>query len=224
MKILVTAGNTMTMIDQVRGITNVFKGRTGTNIAKHLIEDGHEVTLLTSNPEIFDATVDGFFNIVKYRTYDDLFEMMKELITTQKFQAIIHSAAVSDYAVEGAYIGEPLTKIDSLHKISSDHKEMFLKLVPTQKIIDLIREDWGFGGVLVKFKLQVGITDAELVAIAEKSRIHSKADMIVANTLEGSKEYAYIIGADPYPIRITRDKLPAALSERIKFEYNSRPS
>ena len=52
MKILVTAGNTQTVIDRVRCITNVFSGRTGAQIAAEAFERGHAVTLVTSHPEV----------------------------------------------------------------------------------------------------------------------------------------------------------------------------
>ena len=225
MKILVTAGNTMAMIDKVRGISNIFKGRTGFMIAQSLYNSGHDVTLLTSNPEIVDAWKDQtgrhypiseMFHTVKYRTYDELYTSMKSLITTKGFDVVIHSAAVSDYAVEGTYVqaADKLRKIDSSSKIGSEYKELYLRLVPTEKIVDRIRE-WGFGGVLVKFKLQVGMSDEELIEIAEKSRQHSDANLIVANTLEGSSYYAYIIGIGADPMRVSRGSLPMALENSI---------
>ena len=69
-------------------------------------------------------------------------------------------------------------------KIGSSHDRLILELVPTEKLVDLIRNPWGFTGTLVKFKLQVGLTDDELLAIARKSMADSHADFIVANCLE----------------------------------------
>ena len=60
------------------------------------------------------------------------------------------------------------------------------------KLIDMVRSPWGFRGTLVKFKLEVGISDERLLEIAEKSRIHSQADFMVANTLEGASAWAYL--------------------------------
>ncbi len=60
------------------------------------------------------------------------------------------------------------------------------------KLIDCIRRDWGFRGLLVKFKLEVGVRDEQLIAVAERSRIHSDADLMVANTLEGASEWAFL--------------------------------
>jgi phosphopantothenate-cysteine ligase/phosphopantothenoylcysteine decarboxylase/phosphopantothenate--cysteine ligase len=51
MNLLVTAGNTLVPIDKVRGITNIFTGRTGASIALEAHRRGHGVTLLTSHPE-----------------------------------------------------------------------------------------------------------------------------------------------------------------------------
>ena len=39
--------------------------------------------------------------------------------------------------------------------------------MPTEKIVDKIKGDWGFKGQLVKFKLQVGISDDELKNLFE---------------------------------------------------------
>jgi phosphopantothenoylcysteine synthetase/decarboxylase len=55
MKILITSGSTLTPIDRVRGITNIFSGRTGFEIAKHAVYEGHKVTLLgNSSMQIID--------------------------------------------------------------------------------------------------------------------------------------------------------------------------
>lgn len=227
-KVLVTAGNTRIPIDKVRGIDNIFKGRTGASIAKHFAEKGCEVTLLTSHPKL--VTPQSNLHIVGFRTYDDLVSLMKSEIQTDSYSVVIHSAAVSDYSVEGTYkqLGESsevegdlqlhLAKLDSSRKIGSDHKELWMKLIPTMKIVDQIRDPWGFTGVLVKFKLQVGMSDEELINIATRSMRHSSADFIVANTLEGIDQKAFIIsakGEKSVPACVDRDGLPAALFKEI---------
>ena len=59
------------------------------------------------------------------------------------------------------------------------------------------------------------MSDEELIEIAEKSRQHSDANLIVANTLEGSSYYAYIIGIGADPMRVSRGSLPMALENSI---------
>jgi phosphopantothenate-cysteine ligase/phosphopantothenoylcysteine decarboxylase/phosphopantothenate--cysteine ligase len=74
----------------------------------------------------------------------------------------------------------------------------------------------GFRGTLVKFKLEVGLSEAELLAVAEAARVHSKADLIAANTLEGMHEWA-LVGAGPGEYRkVTRAELPDYLLDRIE--------
>jgi phosphopantothenoylcysteine synthetase/decarboxylase len=222
MKILITAGNTQTPIDDVRVITNVFSGRTGSLIALAAHQRGHSVCLLTSNPELVaqhkpssDQAL-GEWDVQSYRTFDDLQLLMERQIRSNSFDAVIHSAAVSDFELAGIFAPSETTRFDPEHatwemdaiddesrssplmtdvtsgKIKSGHRELWLRLVPTPKLVDLVRKTWGFKGLLVKFKLEVGPTDTELLRIAEASRVHSQADLMVANTRSGMHTYAFL--------------------------------
>ncbi len=209
MNILITAGNTQTPIDKVRCLTNVFSGRTGAKIADAAAQRGHHVMLLTSVSEAI-AEFEDIKNVEvrKYRTFENLEGLMHGLITlNSKFDAIVHAAAVNDYHVSATYAPAPGTSFDprttcwsgpglmldrAAGKIKSDEPELWLRLTRAPKLVDAIRTQWKFQGVLVKFKLEVGITDERLLEIAEASRVHSDADLMVANTLEGMNEWAYI--------------------------------
>src|SRR5262249_48649304 len=104
--------------------------------------------------------------------------------------------------------GETPALVDRMaDKVKSDEPELWLRLVRTPKLIDSVRSDWSFRGILVKFKLEAGLEEDALLAIAERSRRTSDADLMVANTLEGSQRWA-ILG----PIRgryehVTREEL-----------------
>jgi phosphopantothenate-cysteine ligase/phosphopantothenoylcysteine decarboxylase/phosphopantothenate--cysteine ligase len=202
MNVVVTAGNTHAPIDKVRVITNVFRGRTGARIAAEFARADHRVRLLTSAPESAAADLGGVgaadpagaVEVRPYATFDDLRTEMAATLTGGGFDALIHSAAVSDYLVDGVFSrgrNGMLTDV-AAGKVKSDEPELWLKLVRAPKLIDLVRGDWGFAGVVVKFKLEVGVPDARLLEIAERSRRHSKADLMVANTLEGAAERAWI--------------------------------
>lgn len=226
MKILVTAGSTMSMIDKVRGITNIFRGKTGLHIAEEFsaITNIKRIELVTSNRESpkwcierlpFD---DAVYNVVRYRTYDNLFNILREKISSAHYDIIIHSAAINDYRVDQVMVkneaGE-LTSLETNGKISSKNPEMFIRLVPTLKIVDQFRK-WGFNGVLVKFKLEVGISDDELIRVATKSMFDSDADIMVANCLEWSSESAYIIKRNGSVEKICRQYLPSKIYESIR--------
>jgi phosphopantothenate-cysteine ligase/phosphopantothenoylcysteine decarboxylase/phosphopantothenate--cysteine ligase len=99
-------------------------------------------------------------------------------------------------------------------KVKSTHPELWLRLRPAPKLIDKVRREWGFRGRLVKFKLEVGVTEEELRAIAERSRIQSAADLMVANTLEGMHEWAIVGNAAGYR-RVSRDELPSVVVDAI---------
>src|SRR5206468_8392456 len=80
----------------------------------------------------------------------------------------------------------------SAGKVKSHHPEVWMRLTPTPKLADLVRGPWGFRGVFVKFKLEVGVTEAELREAARRSREQSDADLMVANTLEAKDAAAWI--------------------------------
>lgn len=212
MNILVTAGNTLVPIDRVRCITNVFSGRTGASIARCAWDRGHTVTLLTSHPEVVENRPQSErWSMFRYWTFDDLQNLMRERLMADKLDAVIHCAAVSDYlaggifapaegtrfhAENGLWEGEgtkgPALVDRAAGKVKSDEPELWLRLVRAPKLIDCVRRDWGFRGLLVKFKLEVGVSEEQLLAVAERSRQLSAADLMVANTLEGAGEWAFL--------------------------------
>jgi phosphopantothenate-cysteine ligase/phosphopantothenoylcysteine decarboxylase/phosphopantothenate--cysteine ligase len=73
MNILVTAGNTLVLIDKVRAITNIFTGRTGAGIALHFHRENHAVTLATSQPDVVShlkppqQSLDTRWQLIHYR-------------------------------------------------------------------------------------------------------------------------------------------------------------
>jgi phosphopantothenate-cysteine ligase/phosphopantothenoylcysteine decarboxylase/phosphopantothenate--cysteine ligase len=234
MKILVTAGNTFALIDKVRCITNIFTGRTGAAIAQEAHARGHAVTLLTSHPE----TVAEPLSVRAYRTFEDLQSLMMEFVTGGAIDAIVHCAAVSDYLSAGVYSPAEGTRFDApsatwhgraptlidrtAGKVKSDVPELWLRLVRAPKLVDRIRADWGFRGLLVKFKLEVGVSDEQLLDIAERSRAHSSADLMVANTLEGSAYYAFLGAKAGAYERVYRGKLAVRLLEAMEALHHSR--
>lgn len=244
LNLLVTAGNTQTPIDRVRVITNIFTGRTGARIALAAHQRGHRVTLLTSHPDAVASlcepgtSLQTRWRLFRYRTFGDLHRLMAEQIVGGAFDAIIHAAAVNDYEAAGIFaptagtqfdpatvawrgIGAPLRVVGNGGKIKSDEPELWLRLVRAPKLVDKIRADWGFRGTLVKFKLEAGKSEAELLDVAERSRKHSHADWIVANTLEDAAHWGYL---GPFPDgyhKIARRELASALLDAI--EASPRP-
>lgn len=222
MNILITAGNTQTPVDQVRCITSIFSGRTGAKIAVDAFDRGHSVVFLTSHPEALGELPskrhlgEPGIRVRPYRTFDDLEAAMADEIARCRFDVIIHAAAVSDYRVAGVFTQrDGCFEEASAGKVKGSHPELWLKLVPTPKLVDKIRTEWRFSGVLVKFKLEVGLSESELRDVAEKARVHSRADLMVANTLEGMHDWALMGTARGYA-KVPRDELAERLLEAVE--------
>ena len=217
LRVLVTAGNTQTPIDRVRCITNIFSGRTGAMIAAEGMRRGHVVTVLTSHPEVLDS-ISPASRVKRYRTFDDLESLLATELTQVKYDVLIHAAAVSDYAFAGVYTPNSQTgEMTDVYagKVKSHHPELWLKLVQTPKLADRVREPWGFAGVFVKFKLEVGLGDEELIRVAERSRIQSDADLMVANTLDEMAAKAFIGARDGQYQLVERHHLATSLWDKI---------
>jgi phosphopantothenoylcysteine synthetase/decarboxylase len=228
MNILVTAGNTQTPVDRVRCITNFFSGRTGARIAASAFDRGHTVTFLTSHPEVLaDLSSkrhrgEPDFRVRTYRTFDDLEAAMGDEIARGGFDAVIHAAAVSDYRVAGIFThSDGQFKDASAGKVKGSHPELWLKLVPTPKLVDKVRSEWHFGGVLVKFKLEARLSEPELQVVAEKARVHSRADFMVANTLEGMHDWALLGNAAGYA-KVPRSELAVRLLDAVEAAASRR--
>ena len=223
MRIFVTTGNTQVRIDRVRCITNIFTGRTGAAIAMEAHRRGHHVTLATSHSEVVAALDVGpdRWRCLPYVTFADLEALMLEGIGRAQPDAVVHCAAVSDYVPAGIYApaagGEMIDR--SAAKIKSDEPELWLRLMRAPKLVDKIRTDWNFRGILVKFKLEVEISDADLLAVAESSRKHSAADWMVANTLEGAADWAFLGNASGYK-NVPRPELAGALLDAIERQHH----
>src|SRR3954466_3091880 len=193
MRFLVTAGNTREKIDRVRDWGNVFTGRTGLGIARALTTMG-AVDLLTSNQQHLDELEKEGGGIEASGFSSDGMRggMLGGLMSEVKYDAVFMTAAVSDYRPNGVWEivektgegNEEWWRVKKLagEKISGGHWEIAVMGEHTEKIVDLFRREWGFEGLLVKFKLEVGMRKDELIASGKKSREASGADYVVANT------------------------------------------
>jgi phosphopantothenate---cysteine ligase (CTP) len=85
----------------------------------------------------------------------------------------------------------------SAGKVKSTHPEIAVTGQRTEKLVDLFRTEWRHSGLLVKFKLEVGISAEDLIKVGHASRRAGAADYVVANTLEmttGPHAGAYLLG------------------------------
>jgi phosphopantothenoylcysteine synthetase/decarboxylase len=225
-RFLVTAGNTREMIDCVRDWGNVFTGNTGFAIAEALAAVG-DVDLLTSNRSHL-APARGV-RAAGFTSHAELKDALSAALRRNHYAAVFMTAAVADYAPAGAYEvverrpgavpGTETWQVRdvSAGKIKSTHRALAFLGRPTEKLIDLFRGEWGFRGLLVKFKLEVDVAPDKLIEIAQQSRRHSGADYIVANALDmvtGDNAGAFLLG-EGVQEWVPRPQLPERLARLV---------
>ena len=93
LKALVTAGPTNEYIDPVRFITNKSSGKQGYEIAKSLLRNGYQTTLISGPTNL---KIDGEIKLVKVETAEQMF---KETQKNLPVDVAIFSAAVADFKV-----------------------------------------------------------------------------------------------------------------------------
>jgi phosphopantothenoylcysteine synthetase/decarboxylase len=138
------------------------------------------------------------------------------------------TAAVADYRPTGSYEivrrqqgtgGEEIWSVRNAHtdKIKSNYEQIAILGERTEKLVDLFRTTWGYKGLLVKFKLEVGIAPEKLIEIGQQSRRASGANYLLANTLEmveGDRAGAYLL-SDQGQEWVPRAELPARMAKLV---------
>lgn len=185
MKILITAGPTWVPVDSVRVLSNIFTGRLGVAIASAASRRGAVVTLLLGPvPGSVDGNIGRKVRLIRFRFFSELEKLLEEEVSRGGYDAVIHSAAVSDFEVLRPFKG----------KISSRRENLVLRLKPTPKLVNRIKK-LDPNTILVKFKLEVGKSHEKLLSSARDSMRVSDADVLVANDLSfiGDEHQAYVM-------------------------------
>jgi phosphopantothenoylcysteine synthetase/decarboxylase len=228
MRILVTAGNTRERIDEVRDWGNIFTGNTGFAIARELSSIA-PVDPLTSNRQHIEESKNlENLRASGFTSHAELRGALAALMTREKYDAVFMTAAVADYAPRRVYAvldrrteGDHETwTVKDVHsgKVKSTHQQIAILGEQTEKLVDLFRTEWKHAGLLVKFKLEVGISKDELIRIGQTSRKASGADYLVANTLDmvaGGDAGAFLL-SDSGEAWDARAALPSRLKRRIQ--------
>lgn len=180
-RVLITAGPTWVPVDDVRVISNIATGETGILLSRELEKRGARVTLLLG-PSC-NAGLRKSVNIKKFRFFDELKKIILAELKSNRYDIVIHSAAVSDYRPGRIISG----------KIKSGLKILSLRLIPTIKIIDLLRKA-APGSLLVGFKLEPNADKKDSIRKARSLIRRAGLDLVVANSFSRGKYAAYIVG------------------------------
>lgn len=172
LSIVITAGGTKEPIDGARCITNISTGRTAASIANVFIKYKWDVTFLSSHDSKLPS---GTFKHIRFTNIYDLEEKLNTLISENKFNALIHNAAVSDYV--------PIN-VDLNKKINSSEDKIFLEMKRSPKLIDsLLSKSKNRKIQLVAFKLTVNLDNTQKKKKVDQLIAHSNADLVVQNDI-----------------------------------------
>lgn len=166
-KVLVTAGSTVEHIDPIRVITNQSSGKMGNAIAREAERMGAQVTLVYGHGTESPAASKVIRAYSGKEMYNAVARELKD-----DYDVVIMAAAVADFA--------PATA--SPKKIDTRAGKVTLSLVPTIKIIDIVRKT-SKSTFLVAFKADHGASNSALVEKAYAKLKECDADLVVANDL-----------------------------------------
>lgn len=222
MRILITAGGTSEHIDQVRSITNHSSGRLGKTISEAFLAADATVDYVTTKQAV--SPVENTQLTTYYiETTAELLATLEALMHENRYDAVIHSMAVSDFTpafslseeafaeeldslltnapIDGASLTKKLFSTDkeaAEKKISSSTEHLVIVLEKNPKIISKIKA-WQPDTQLVGFKLLVDVPKEELINVAKSSIIKNQADFILANDLTevgAENHHGYLVAKD----------------------------
>jgi phosphopantothenoylcysteine synthetase/decarboxylase len=212
-RILITAGPTWTAIDSVRVISNTASGETGLQLAAALRAAGAKITLALGPIGHRDAAGSGI-RVIRFSFFDELKRLLDDELNHAHYDAIVHSAAVSDYKPAPAVKG----------KLSSTAPRLRITLVRTPKLIDLIRRK-APSALLVGFKFIPNAAPRDLIARARELGRHSRANLVVANTVRGSAYRAFIVAPQGIvPEAGSKEELVELLLIYLETFFSKKPA
>ena len=164
-KVLVTAGPTQEKIDPVRYITNHSTGKMGYAIAKHCMQRGARVTLV-SGPVSIQAPL--FVDVIPVVSAADMAETVKAKAPEQDI--IIKTAAVADY--------RPMHPADE--KVKKKDTDLTIELERTEDILSYLVANKRQGQFICGFSMET----ENLLENSRAKLVKKNVDMIVANNLK----------------------------------------
>lgn len=210
MKVLISSGCTREPIDNVRFITNLSSGATGSAIATYFTQQGAEVTYLhAQGASPADANKD-----IEFGSFDSLMRKLFFELDTGAYDFVIHAAAVSDYRVKEIHAGPEKEVIQKGKKISSG-QNLFLELEPTPKLVHQIKARSPKTKVIA-FKLTDTASASEKMEAIMRLFYKDDVDFVVQNDLsEITKDNHVFTILEPGGRLVQKAESKSALAEAL---------
>ncbi len=169
-KVLVIAGSTVEPIDDIRVVSNRSSGATGVELARSAFEHGADVEMWLGRHEV------PIPSWIPTKTFDTTADLANLVAATDADVTLV-PAAISDFSPR-----------KRKGKIPSRDGALTLDLEPTPKVLGALRK--ATKGVLVGFKAESGVSEAELKARALALQKEADLDLVVANDVAQVKRDA----------------------------------
>lgn len=212
--VLVTGGATPLPLDDVRMVTNIFRGRLGREMAKDLVLRGADVSFLLGSDLEVEDWLRPFTTI--HKTYDEYRDrVLARARGENKPHLMILSAAVADYRPREIIPG----------KIASKSPQLTLPpFVPTEKVVDKAHE-LAPELPIVSFKLLSRVSVEDLLAEA-RARLATHSQIVVANRREeclGDQQVVYIVSRDSETrVAGSKREVAVAIVDAVEALYAAR--
>ncbi len=182
-RLLITGGPTPVKIDNVRRLSNKFKGSLSRRIATEAYLRGAEVKLLMGDTGL---TLPSYLDVLYHEDYFAYLHNVLNELVENKYDAGVFSAAVADYQPQEVHEG----------KVPSGGALKEIKLIDTRKIVADVRKNFP-ELFMVTFKYEEQKTVDELINIAKK-QLESGYQLVVANRGEdmATTHQAYFVSKD----------------------------
>ena len=178
-KVLITSGGTKDNIDNIRSITNLSTGKTGSTIAEYFTNQGYKVTFLKS---IDSFSTKNVSKQIEFSNYKSIEKKLRDELHNNSYEMVIHLAAISDYSPTSIKTNNTEFELPTDSKLSSENDLIMITLKKNKKLINEIK-NWSTNKnvKLVGFKL-VSNTDTDKDRIINKLFADSNTDLIVYNS------------------------------------------
>jgi phosphopantothenoylcysteine decarboxylase/phosphopantothenate--cysteine ligase len=197
--VVVTSGATTESIDPIRTLSNRASGKTGRAVARACYVRGADVVLVHDGPDLPWATVEHV---------ESAAEMADAVLAhTDRADALVSAAAISDYTVETA-----------AEKIRSGQEDLTLSLTSTPKLIDTVRER-APDLPIVGFKAETEDDESAIVEEARSLQKHAGLTFVVGNaaTVMGETDTRAVLvdGDETETVEGSKVELGERIAERL---------
>ncbi len=206
-RFLITAGSIPTWIDEVRVMSNLFRGTLGIRIADELFLRGSDVSLVLGPAS---DQVPPYLRTSIVNSFEEYRSLCLQQAQDFKPDFQILSAAVADYEVTEKRVG----KIPSTGLARLD-------LQPTEKVVDLLLQQ-NPKSKIVSFKFQLQMNLQDLFQIAE-DRLKKGHFAVVANLGDEKgprgEQVAHLVTGKKDPVRmISKNQIAKGLVDFLETE------